>query len=103
VKQAGGVPVVAHPGLIRDDKWVRHFIAAGVLGLEAYHTDHSDNQRQFYARWAGDARLICTGGTDSHGPKGSRTVLPGTVNVGMDVVANLKQASAYWQRGQDQT
>jgi 3',5'-nucleoside bisphosphate phosphatase len=98
VKQAGGVPVVAHPGLIRDDKWVRHFIAAGVLGLEAYHTDHSDNQRQFYARWAADAGLICTGGTDSHGPKGSRTVLPGTVNVSMDVVQQLKQASTYWQR-----
>jgi predicted metal-dependent phosphoesterase TrpH len=82
---------------------VRHFIAAGVLGLEAYHTDHSDNQRQFYARWAADAGLICTGGTDSHGPKGSRTVVPGTVNVSMDVVQQLKQASAYWQRTQGPT
>ncbi|MDB4896445.1 MAG: hypothetical protein JWN15_2707 [Firmicutes bacterium] len=103
VKKAGGVPVVAHPGLIRDDKWVRHFIAAGVLGLEAYHTDHSDSQRQFYARWAADAGLICTGGTDSHGPRGSRTVVPGTVNVSMDVVQQLKHASAYWQRTQGPT
>lgn len=97
VKQAGGVSVVAHPGLIRDDKWVRHFIAEGVMGIEAYHTDHSDNQRQFYARWAYDAGLICTGGSDSHGPKGMRTVLPGSVNVAMDVVAQLKQASTYYQ------
>lgn len=98
VKQAGGVPVVAHPGLIRDDKWVRHFIAAGAMGIEAYHTDHSDNQRQLYARWAHDAGLICTGGTDSHGPKGSRTVVPGTVNVSLDIVVQLKQASTYWQQ-----
>jgi predicted metal-dependent phosphoesterase TrpH len=97
-KRAGGVPVVAHPGLIRDDKWVRYFIAQGVMGLEAYHTDHSDNQRQFYARWALDAGLICTGGTDSHGPKGPRTVVPGTVNVSLDVVAQLKSASTYWQK-----
>jgi predicted metal-dependent phosphoesterase TrpH len=97
IKGAGGVPVIAHPGLIRDDKWVRHFIEAGALGIEAYHTDHSDNQQQFYARWAHDAGLICTGGTDSHGPRGMRTVVPGTTNVSMDVVAQLKQASRYYQ------
>jgi 3',5'-nucleoside bisphosphate phosphatase len=98
VKQAGGVPVIAHPALIKDDKWVRHFIAAGAVGIEALHTDHSDSQRQFYARWGHDAGLIVTGGTDSHGPKGMRTVVPGTVNVSMEVVAQLKQASAYWRR-----
>lgn len=102
IKQAGGVPVVAHPGLIRDDKWVRHFIGGGVMGLEAYHTDHSENQRQFYARWAADAGLICTGGTDSHGPRGSRTVLPGAVNVGLDVVEKLKAASTYCQKRSEQ-
>ncbi|HYF92215.1 MAG TPA: PHP domain-containing protein [Symbiobacteriaceae bacterium] len=98
IKGAGGVPVIAHPGLIRDDKWVRHFVAAGAMGIEAYHTDHSENQRQFYARWALDAGLIATGGTDSHGPKGMRTVVPGSVNVAMDVVAQLKRASEYWLR-----
>ncbi|HLN64309.1 MAG TPA: PHP domain-containing protein [Symbiobacteriaceae bacterium] len=98
IKGAGGVPVVAHPGLIRDDKWVRHFIAEGVMGIEAYHTDHSENQRQFYARWGLDAGLIVTGGTDSHGPKGMRTVVPGSVNVDMAVVQQLKAASAFWQR-----
>ncbi|HEY3368001.1 MAG TPA: PHP domain-containing protein [Symbiobacteriaceae bacterium] len=99
VKRAGGVPVVAHPGLIRDDKWVRHFIAAGVMGIEAYHSDHSEDQRQFYARWAADAGLICTGGSDSHGPTGPRTVTPGSVNVPLDVVAQLKKASRACQEG----
>lgn len=101
VKGAGGVPVIAHPGLIRDDKWVRHFIEVGVMGIEAYHSDHGDNQRQFYARWGYDSGLIVTGGTDSHGPRGMRTVVPGTVNVSMDVVAQLKNASQYWQQSVD--
>ncbi len=100
IKKAGGVPVIAHPGLIRNDEWVRRLIAAGVMGIEAYHTDHSENQRQFYARWGLDAGLIVTGGTDSHGPRGTRTVLPGAVNVSLDVVSQLKQASAYWRRTQ---
>lgn len=97
VREAGGVSVVAHPGLIRDDNLVRRLIRAGIQGIEAYHTDHSDNQRQFYARWAHDAGLICTGGTDSHGPNGARTLLPGTVNVDLAVVARLKAQSAYYQ------
>lgn len=98
---AGGVPVIAHPGLIRNDNWVRRLLEAGAMGIEAYHSDHSDYQRQFYARWGVDKGLIVTGGTDSHGSKGARTVVPGSVNVSMEVVTELKQASRYWQARQD--
>jgi predicted metal-dependent phosphoesterase TrpH len=98
VKGAGGVPVLAHPGLIRNDNIVREIIGQGIMGIEAYHSDHGDNQRQFYARWGLDAGLIVTGGTDSHGPTGGRTVVPGTVNVGMEVVARLKSASDWFRR-----
>jgi len=98
VKQAGGVPVLAHPGLIRNDNLVREILRAGVLGIEAYHSDHGEQQRQFYARWGLDSGLIVTGGTDSHGPNGTRTVTPGTVNVSMEVVAQLKAASSWYQR-----
>lgn len=98
VRAAGGVSVIAHPGLVRDDNWVRRLIGYGAGGIEAYHTDHSDRQRQFYARWAYDAGLICTGGSDSHGPGGSRTVLPGSVNIAMEAVRQLQAASLHFQR-----
>lgn len=97
VKGAGGVPVLAHPGLIGSDQLVRDAIAAGIMGIEAYHSDHSDLQRQFYARWGLDAGLLVTGGTDSHGPRGSRTVVPGEVNVGLEVVEGLKRLSTWYQ------
>lgn len=98
IKGAGGVPVIAHPGLIGDDKWVRHFIAAGAEGIEAYHTDHSPAQRAHYARWAADAGLLCTGGSDTHGPGGTRAVLPGSTGVDLDVLERLQEASAYLRR-----
>ncbi|MFZ5827456.1 MAG: PHP domain-containing protein [Bacillota bacterium] len=100
VKAAGGVPVLAHPGLVRSDHLVREIIGGGIMGIEAYHSDHGEQQRQFYARWGLDAGLIVTGGTDSHGPTGGRTVVPGTVNVSMDVVAQLKRASTWFQQTQ---
>lgn len=103
VKGAGGVPVLAHPGLIRNDNIVRDLIGKGILGIEAYHSDHGDQQRQFYARWGLDAGLIVTGGTDSHGPKGGRSVVPGTVNVGLEVVDRLKEASRWYQTSHQAT
>jgi predicted metal-dependent phosphoesterase TrpH len=98
VHGAGGVAVLAHPGLVKNDNIVREVIKQGIDGIEAYHSDHGDGQRQFYARWGHDAGLIVTGGTDSHGPNGMRTVLPGSVNVDLEVVAQLKAKSTYISR-----
>lgn len=101
VRTAGGVIILAHPGLIRDDSLVREMIAAGIMGIEAYHTDHSVAQRQFYARWALDAGLLVTGGSDSHGPRGMRTVTPGSVNVALERLEQVKRASRFlWRSAQ---
>ncbi|MFO7173473.1 MAG: PHP domain-containing protein [Bacillota bacterium] len=93
VREAGGVPILAHPGLVRDDQWVAAAIDAGVMGLEAYHTEHSAAQAEKYARWAEARGLLVTGGSDSHGPRGPRPVLPGHVRVGLEVVERLLAAA----------
>lgn len=93
IRDAGGVPVVAHPGLIGDDKWVTAFIEAGALGLEAYHSDHNSAQAAKYARWAEEKGLLVTGGSDSHGAKGARPVLPGNVRVTLNAVDALFEAA----------
>ncbi len=94
IRAAGGIPVVAHPGLIGDDKWVSAFVAAGAMGLEAYHSDHSGAQAAKYARWAAEKGLLITGGSDSHGSKGSRPVKPGHVRVTLSAVEALLDAAA---------
>jgi 3',5'-nucleoside bisphosphate phosphatase len=72
---AGGVAVLAHPGLDgpRDgrggieDELVEAMAAAGLTGLEVDHPEHSDDQRRHYRALATGLGLEVTGGSDYHG------------------------------------
>lgn len=67
IKQAGGIPVLAHPGLIGNDDIVLDIIAAGIKGLEVYHPKHNEQQIQTYLSIAKEHGLLITGGSDFHG------------------------------------
>jgi hypothetical protein len=67
IRAAGGLPVVAHPGVSKDDDILDELVAAGLAGIEAYHADHTSEQREHYARVARHHGLLVTGGTDFHG------------------------------------
>lgn len=91
ISEAGGIPVLAHPGIYEDDELVETLIQGGLAGLEVYHPDHNREMEQRYEALAKKHRLIVTGGSDFHGerhgipyhgPLGSRTV-------GMDRVEAL--------------
>lgn len=68
IRGFGAVPVLAHPGVTGADELIPDMVDGGLLGIEAYHADHSAQQRDRYARMAQDLGLIATGGTDYHGP-----------------------------------
>jgi predicted metal-dependent phosphoesterase TrpH len=83
IREAGGTSVIAHPGLYGDDDFVEDMIRYGAKGLEVFHSDHSPEDEERYARLAAKYSLIATGGSDYHGerhgvvfhgPIGSRTV-----------------------------
>lgn len=78
VKNAGGVPVFAHPGVYEADidpvAAVRNAKAEGVEGVEVYYPynkgHHSGNGNRWIGRMEDLARelnLLATGGTDFHG------------------------------------
>lgn len=81
IHEAGGVPVLAHPGKIKDDILVQALIEQGIQGLEAFHCDHSVAQSEHYVAMARQLGLLVTGGTDSHGPHSDRPVAVGSVRV----------------------
>ncbi|BAF59488.1 MAG: PHP domain-containing protein [Pelotomaculum sp.] len=68
IRHAGGVPVLAHPGLNSIAAFIGELKEAGLAGLEAYHPAHSREQSAFYERLAEKHGLIVTGGSDYHGP-----------------------------------
>jgi len=66
VKAAGGVSIMAHPGISNADHLIPDLIKQGLSGLEVYHADHSVNQRKQYAAICKKDRLLFTGGSDFH-------------------------------------
>lgn len=97
IREAGGAPVLAHPGLYGDDELVRSILERGKPdGIEVYHSDHGPEEELRYAAMAEQYELIVTGGSDYHGVRqgvvfhgdlGGRTAPPGAVE-------RLKQAVA---------
>lgn len=71
---AGGVCVLAHPGMWGDQssvpaELIERMAAAGMRGLEVEHPDHLPEQREFYRSLAADLGLAATGGSDCHGTR----------------------------------
>ena len=70
IRSAGGIPVLAHPGLITTDdlpRLVRSLVDLGLEGIEAHYPLHTDEQLASYLALAGQLGLIVTCGSDYHG------------------------------------
>jgi 3',5'-nucleoside bisphosphate phosphatase len=87
VFSAGGVSVLAHPGVPQGgwkigDEAVARLAAAGLAGLEVAHPDHDDAERIRLAALAATLGLVSSGGSDDHGSLtghrlGCETIAPG--------------------------
>lgn len=73
IKNAGGIAVLAHPGLIKDENKVIEIINTGIEGLEVFYPEHSPEQIEELLEFARRHRLLITGGSDYHGPGSSES------------------------------
>jgi 3',5'-nucleoside bisphosphate phosphatase len=82
VREAGGVPVLAHPGAtlgsLDPETAFAELRGEGLGGVEAWTTWHSPDASQRFAALGGAAGLAVTAGADFHGP----TVKPFVANPG---------------------
>lgn len=90
IHQAGGLAVMAHPGLNRSDDAIPELVEAGLDGIECFHTKHSHATSQHYLRLADKHRLLVTGGSDCHGLSKGKPLI-GTVRLDYRHVEKLKQ------------
>ena len=69
IRRAGGVPVLAHPGLADKDEIIPGLIAAGLMGIECLYGEHTPGQTGRYLDLCRRHGLVATGGSDFHGPQ----------------------------------
>ena len=72
LRASGGLPVLAHPGIIRTDAAglehiVREAARLGVAGIECYYPLHDEATVAFCLALADKYALVPTGGSDYHG------------------------------------
>jgi len=93
IHHAGGVAVMAHPGLNRSDEVIPALVEAGMDGIECFHTKHTNAMSEYYLEIAEQHHLLVTGGSDCHGMSKGKPVMGG-VRLPMIHVEKLKARAA---------
>ncbi len=68
ITEAGGLAVIAHPGISGAGHLIEDLVPLGLRGVEAHHVDHTDVQCMELVELANRLGLLKTGGTDYHSP-----------------------------------
>jgi predicted metal-dependent phosphoesterase TrpH len=89
IQQAGGLAVVAHPGLARTEEVLPELIEAGIDGIECFHTKHSPSASEYYVSLAEQHNLVVTGGSDCHGMNKGKPLI-GSIKLPYQYVRHLK-------------
>lgn len=77
IKQAGGVAVIAHPGMVVEQWNFPVWTEAGLDGIEVFYPAHTFAMRQELLALVRKYGLFASAGSDYHGPKSGRTTTPG--------------------------
>lgn len=72
IKNAGGIPILAHPKTLEKSKdelqkLVEEMILVGLEGIEVYHSSHTEKETKLYEVLAQKYQLLISGGSDYHG------------------------------------
>lgn len=67
IKQAGGIAIIAHPGIYRDSNLVlKEALKNKIEGIEVYHPYHNYRHEIDLLQFTKDNNLLIFGGSDSH-------------------------------------
>lgn len=89
IRGAGGVAVLAHPGLADIDQYIPYLVKEGLQGIEVYHPQHNQTDVKHYLNISRRWNLLATGGSDYHGKDARGHEALGTATVRYQVVGEL--------------
>ena len=72
IKDAGGLAVLAHPGVVRNILELGKWAEMGLDGIEAFYPAHTNVLTREFLAMAKTHGLLVTAGTDYHGPDTGR-------------------------------
>ena len=98
IRSAGGVPILAHPGLSNCDELIPALVDSGIMGLEVYYPAQTSAEEEFYLRIAEKHGLLVSGGSDCHG-RFKNEVMMGKVRIASERVERLREAALRLQGG----
>ncbi|MGL6166991.1 MAG: PHP domain-containing protein [Fusobacteriaceae bacterium] len=67
VKDDGGIAVIAHPCVYKNEELIKDLIPYGLDGIEVYHPKHLSKDIELLQKIAVENNLLITGGSDFHG------------------------------------
>lgn len=77
IKRAGGMAVIAHPGIVSEHWNFPAWTEAGLDGVEVFYPAHTFTMKQDLLSITRKYGLLATAGSDYHGPQGGRNSTPG--------------------------
>jgi 3',5'-nucleoside bisphosphate phosphatase len=89
IRAAGGIPVLAHPGVTKVDERIPQFIREGLMGIEVFHSEHVNAVERHYLQYCRKNGLAFTGGSDFHNGNQSKSEI-GYPKVPYSTVESLK-------------
>ncbi|MFH1275560.1 MAG: PHP domain-containing protein [Candidatus Woesearchaeota archaeon] len=103
IKAAGGVAILAHPGVYEEMEKAKqlldYFVSQKGDGLETYYfydlicglsNDEAEKRNKYFREYAQEHYLLQSGGSDFHGKK-RNTLLPGELNIPDSVLEKMKE------------
>jgi len=93
ITRVGGIPVLAHPHHLDNDKLIPTLVKDGVMGIEAFYGTVTSDLAEHYGDVAKKCGLLVTGGSDCHQNENGGFMI-GAVKLDYRYVEKLKEKAA---------
>jgi predicted metal-dependent phosphoesterase TrpH len=91
IKAVGGIPVLAHPGILGSNSIIKELISYGIMGVEVYYPLHTASEIKHFLSLCKEYDLLPTGGSDFHGIGTESKKKLGLASVDLEVVKRMNK------------